>query len=89
MLLMGLQCHSDLLCEFVLQEFYRKLGVVFFKFVSYVFAIKIYHLSIIFYKIALQIMIFYKNRLQIIISYKNRLQIIISYKIGLQIIIVL
>ena len=41
---MGLQCHSDLLCEFILQELYRKFGVIF-KFVSYVFAIKMYHLS--------------------------------------------
>ena len=30
-----MQSHSDLLCEFILQEFYGKLGVNF-KFVSYV-----------------------------------------------------
>ena len=44
MLLMGLQCHSDLLCEFILQQLYMKFGVIF-KFVSYVFAIKMYHLT--------------------------------------------
>ena len=29
---MSLQCHSDLFCEFILQEFYRKLGVIFLSF---------------------------------------------------------
>ena len=43
--LMGLQCHYDSLCELILQELYRKIGVIF-KFFSYVFAIKMYHLSL-------------------------------------------
>ena len=49
---MGLLCHSDLLCEFILQEFYRKFGVIF-KFVSYAFAIKMYNLFMIDLSVAL------------------------------------
>ena len=39
--LMGLQSHSDLLCEFIIQEFFGKFGVIF-EIVSYVFEIKMY-----------------------------------------------